>query len=139
MHGGKAMLARPQQQGGSTNQHTRKVAGKSKQTQRVYSSVQGILRTLVQRGIFEETGMPVDTVGLRKMSKSKGPPGGTSGSMSDYQLRIATTRSQSTLPYQLEMDPNLPAAAGSGLRGVRAALRLTKARLYKICVFVSAL
>jgi hypothetical protein len=47
------------------------VAGKSKQTQRVYSSVQGILRTLVQRGIFEETGLPVDTVGLRKISQSQ--------------------------------------------------------------------
>ena len=44
-------------------------AGKSKQTQRVYSSVQGILRTLVQRGIFEETGLPVDTGGLRKISQ----------------------------------------------------------------------
>merc|ERR1711871_10260 len=81
MHGGKAMLARPQQQGGSTNQHTRKVAGKSKQTQRVYSSVQGILRTLVQRGIFEETGMPVDTVGLRKISKSQSASQGANSSL----------------------------------------------------------
>ena len=99
--------------------------GKSQQTQRVYGSVQGILRTLVQRGIFEETGLPVDTVGLRKISKSSRP--GASGSTSEYQLRIATTRGQSTLPYQMangapsEFDPNLPAAAGSGLRGVRAA------------------
>ena len=50
--------------------HATAQGGKSKQTQRVYSSVQGILRTLVQRGIFEETGLPVDTAGLRKMSQN---------------------------------------------------------------------
>ena len=106
--------------------------GKSKQTQRVYGSVQGILRTLVQRGIFEETGLPVDTVGLRKISKGGGGGGKSVGnSMSDYQLRIATTRSSQPngLPYQLEgMDPNLPAAAGSGLRGVRAAQQAASSR-----------
>ena len=57
-------------QGRGASQHATAQGGKSKQTQRVYSSVQGILRTLVQRGIFEETGLPVDTAGLRKMSQN---------------------------------------------------------------------
>eukprot|EP01047_Picozoa_sp_COSAG01_P070012 COSAG01_NODE_10506_length_2149_cov_5.011707_4_plen_100_part_00 len=54
-----ALLLALAMQGSSTatsSQHARAVAGKSKQTQRVYSSVQGILRTLVQRGIFVRTG-----------------------------------------------------------------------------------
>jgi hypothetical protein len=46
----------------------------------VYSSVQGILRTLVQRGIFEETGLPVDTGGLRKISQNQ------TGEMAAYRI-----------------------------------------------------
>jgi len=78
------------------------VAGKSKQTQRVYSSVQGILRTLVQRGIFEETGLPVDTVGLRKISQSQpGQAGGSRSSLSDLHLKkvLVAPRAHSTLPW----------------------------------------
>ena len=57
-------------QASAATSHATVQAGKSKQTQRVYSSVQGILRTLVQRGIFEEAGLPVDTAGLRKLSQN---------------------------------------------------------------------
>lgn len=79
--------------------------GKSKQTQRVYSSVQGILRTLVQRGIFEETGLPVDTVGLRKISQSQPGQGaggaGSRSSLSDLHLKkvLVAPRAHSTLPW----------------------------------------
>lgn len=82
------------------------IANKSKQTQRVYSSVQGILRTLVQRGIFEESGMPVDTVGLRKISKQNASLGANSSLhrvMADSQTEASAV-----------------AARGSGLSGVRA-------------------
>ena len=94
------LLKRPLSVCARQNARSRKadssVHGKSKQTQRVYSSVQGtaaraasqlsthahgdafvcpgILRTLVQRGIFEEGsgGLPLDTGGLRKISHQAG-------------------------------------------------------------------
>eukprot|EP01051_Picozoa_sp_SAG22_P002101 SAG22_NODE_90_length_21067_cov_8.490843_5_plen_1250_part_00 len=125
------------QTGGQHKPPSAEEVGKSRQTQRVYGSVQGILRTLVQRGIFEETGLPVDTVGLRKISKPQkangsGGPGNTSH---DYQLRIATTRgsqgTNSSLPYQMDatmVDPTLPAAAGGGVRGIQAARAANNSR-----------
>lgn len=120
------------------------VHGKSKQTQRVYSSVQGtaaraasqlsthahgdafvcpgILRTLVQRGIFEEGsgGLPLDTGGLRKISHQAGELAGrpspalvalitrasagqpaSRSSLSELHLKkvLVQPRSQSALPW----------------------------------------
>jgi hypothetical protein len=89
-------------QASAATSHATVQAGKSKQTQRVYSSVQGILRTLVQRGIFEETGLPVDTAGLRKLSQNHtGQAGGSRSSLSDLHLKkvLVAPRSHSTLPW----------------------------------------
>ena len=59
--------------------------------------MQGILRTLVQRGIFEETGLPVDTVGLRKVSKARaGDSGGLS--MTDAALRKVRAGAHTSRP-----------------------------------------
>ena len=144
------LLKRPLSVCARQNARSRKadssVHGKSKQTQRVYSSVQGtaaraasqlsthahgdafvcpgILRTLVQRGIFEEGsgGLPLDTGGLRKISHHAGELAAPSGplacagcphtrasagqpasrsSLSELHLKkvLVQPRSQSALPW----------------------------------------
>jgi len=142
------LLKRPLSVCARQNARSRKadssVHGKSKQTQRVYSSVQGtaaraasqlsthahgdafvcpgILRTLVQRGIFEEGsgGLPLDTGGLRKISHQAGELAGrpspalvalitrasagqpaSRSSLSELHLKkvLVQPRSQSALPW----------------------------------------